>query len=143
MKYAVLAIIGAVNTRKLVTAPKEKNFFATGMAGDEDLGSDIIMKGDKFHYNQGESLVQTQAMSQTKVKTGTKARAHARWVELPDCPYTYQLGEHQIALRADLSNASIATCKSFHQAPQGYDPANYYYGPYGNYDYSASTYTGS
>ena len=26
--------------------------FATGMNGDEDLGQDIIMKGDKFHYNQ-------------------------------------------------------------------------------------------
>jgi len=25
--------------------------FATGMNGDEDLGQDIIMKGDKFHYN--------------------------------------------------------------------------------------------
>jgi len=28
------------------------NQFATGMNGDEDLGQDIIMKGDKFHYNQ-------------------------------------------------------------------------------------------
>ena len=27
--------------------------FATGMNGDEDLGQDIIMKGDKFHYQQG------------------------------------------------------------------------------------------
>ena len=26
--------------------------FATGMNGDEDLGQDITMKGDKFHYNQ-------------------------------------------------------------------------------------------
>ena len=26
--------------------------FATGMNGDEDLGQDIIMKGDKFHYQQ-------------------------------------------------------------------------------------------
>lgn len=26
--------------------------FATGMNGDEDLGQNIIMKGDKFHYNQ-------------------------------------------------------------------------------------------
>jgi hypothetical protein len=23
------------------------------MNGDEDLGQDIIMKGDKFHYQQG------------------------------------------------------------------------------------------
>ena len=26
--------------------------FATGMNGDEDLGADITMKGQKFHYNQ-------------------------------------------------------------------------------------------
>jgi len=24
--------------------------FATGMNGDEDLGEDITMKGDKFHF---------------------------------------------------------------------------------------------
>jgi len=24
--------------------------FATGMNGDEDLGEDISMKGDKFHF---------------------------------------------------------------------------------------------
>jgi hypothetical protein len=32
--------------------PCEDNLFATGMNGDEDLGQDIIMKGDKFHYQQ-------------------------------------------------------------------------------------------
>jgi hypothetical protein len=26
--------------------------FATGMNGDEDLGQDITMKGEKFHYKQ-------------------------------------------------------------------------------------------
>jgi hypothetical protein len=26
--------------------------FATGMNGDEDLGEDITMKGDKFHFIQ-------------------------------------------------------------------------------------------
>merc|ERR1719263_1016157 len=26
--------------------------FATGMNGDEDLGQDITMKGEKFHYGQ-------------------------------------------------------------------------------------------
>lgn len=31
--------------------------FATGMNGDEDLGQDITMKGEKFHYNQS-NLVQ-------------------------------------------------------------------------------------
>merc|ERR1711934_762739 len=30
----------------------DKQFFATGMNGDEDLGEDIIMKGEPYHYNQ-------------------------------------------------------------------------------------------
>ena len=41
----VLALLGVTSGFKL------KNGFATGMNGDEDLGQDIIMKGDKFHYN--------------------------------------------------------------------------------------------
>ena len=34
--------------------PHHKNYvnFATGMNGDEDLGEDITMKGDKFHFIQ-------------------------------------------------------------------------------------------
>jgi len=28
------------------------------MNGDEDLGQDITMKGEKFHYNQDHALVQ-------------------------------------------------------------------------------------
>ena len=34
------------------SAPKSINLFATGASGDEDLGQNIIMKGDKYHYNQ-------------------------------------------------------------------------------------------
>ena len=32
--------------------PSDVELFATGMNGDEDLGEDITMKGDKFHYVQ-------------------------------------------------------------------------------------------
>ena len=32
--------------------PCNSQLFATGMNGDEDLGQNIIMKGDKYHYNQ-------------------------------------------------------------------------------------------
>jgi len=32
-------------------APGVTCLFATGMNGDEDLGQDIIMKGEKFHYD--------------------------------------------------------------------------------------------
>jgi hypothetical protein len=44
-------------------APKSINLFATGMNGDEDLGQDIIMKGDKFHYQQslGEMTISESA----------------------------------------------------------------------------------
>ena len=38
-------------------APKSINLFATGTSGDEDLNQNIIMKGDKFHYNQNEGDV--------------------------------------------------------------------------------------
>merc|ERR1719506_3414324 len=30
----------------------DHQFFATGMNGDEDLGEDILMKGEAYHYNQ-------------------------------------------------------------------------------------------
>ena len=30
----------------------DNKYFATGMNGDEDLGEDIIMKGEPYHYNQ-------------------------------------------------------------------------------------------
>ena len=32
--------------------------FATGMNGDEDLGEDITMKGDKFHFIQNQRMAQ-------------------------------------------------------------------------------------
>ena len=32
--------------------PANNMLFATGMNGDEDLGEDITMKGQKFHFNQ-------------------------------------------------------------------------------------------
>merc|ERR1712032_1308749 len=32
--------------------PSNNQLFATGMNGDEDLGEDITMKGDKFHFAQ-------------------------------------------------------------------------------------------
>ena len=36
-------------------SPAMNTYFATGMNGDEDLGQDITMKGEKFHYAQGEN----------------------------------------------------------------------------------------
>lgn len=93
---AIAALLGAINAYQL------NQHFATGMNGDEDLGQDIIMKGDKFHYQQ--------ALAQAAAAEGSGVRA--RWIELPDCPYG-NLPANQIALRTDLSNAIIATCKSW------------------------------
>ena len=61
--------------------------FATGMNGDEDLGQNIIMKGDKYHYNQA------------------AAQVERGWVELPNCPH----GDTELSFNKD--NASSATCK--------------------------------
>jgi len=36
--------------------PSDVELFATGMNGDEDLGEDITMKGDKFHFIQNENV---------------------------------------------------------------------------------------
>ena len=52
--------------------PARELLFATGMNGDEDLGEDITMKGNKFHFNQEPSLVQWDAKG------------------LPDIPYPAQ-----------------------------------------------------
>ena len=49
MKQFVLALFLGVTSAH---APQSVNYFATGMNGDEDLGEDITMKGDKFHYMQ-------------------------------------------------------------------------------------------
>jgi len=35
-----------------VSCVPNSQLFATGMNGDEDLGQDITMKGEKFHYRQ-------------------------------------------------------------------------------------------
>uniref|UniRef100_A0A7S3MY78 Uncharacterized protein n=1 Tax=Strombidium inclinatum TaxID=197538 RepID=A0A7S3MY78_9SPIT len=40
------------NERKPAAAGFSQVRFASGMNGDEDLGEDITMKGDHFHYNQ-------------------------------------------------------------------------------------------
>merc|ERR1719183_3012338 len=47
--------------------PSNSQLFATGMNGDEDLGEDITMKGEKFHYQQ--------ILGQTKAKDGDEAAA--------------------------------------------------------------------
>ena len=99
--FALIALLGVTSGFRL------GHKFATGASGDEDLGQNIIMKGDKFHYNQ--NLGQSTANAAAQEGSGVRAR----WVELPDCKSSQHLALPDIALREDLSNAIIATCKSW------------------------------
>ena len=45
--------------------PSDQELFATGMNGDEDLGEDITMKGDKFHFVQNVQLSAEPAANAT------------------------------------------------------------------------------
>jgi hypothetical protein len=56
-----LQISACVNSgvQGVTCSPPNHEYFATGMNGDEDLGEDIIMKGEPYHYNQKkQNLVQ-------------------------------------------------------------------------------------
>ena len=53
----------ACDKASVAGVPCNSQLFATGMNGDEDLGQNIIMKGEKFHYNQN-------ALSQQGFATG-------------------------------------------------------------------------
>jgi len=59
-------------------SPPNNQLFATGMNGDEDLGEDIIMKGEKFHYNQKKeaSLVQFTGDVEDDVASVLNAKAN-------------------------------------------------------------------
>lgn len=97
-KYIALALFAGSSC-----AYRIKSKFATGMNGDEDLGEDIIMKGEPYHYNQ--KIAQPSSFLQTD----------SRWIELPDCGVIVA-GDEQVALKDDLSNAVFATCKSYNPA---------------------------
>ena len=56
--------------------PSDEELFATGMNGDEDLGEDITMKGDKFHFVQNVQLsAEPAAEEKAPVPAGTAAPA--------------------------------------------------------------------
>jgi len=50
--------------------PSDVELFATGMNGDEDLGQDITMKGEKFHFNEENQMKLAQAQNPV-VASGT------------------------------------------------------------------------
>merc|ERR1712028_155758 len=63
--------------------PSDEELFATGMNGDEDLGEDITMKGDKFHFVQN---VQLSAEPAAEVAAPAKEAAAAPAKEAAAAP---------------------------------------------------------
>merc|ERR1740115_497875 len=53
-------------------APANNELFATGMNGDEDLGEDITMKGDKFHFVQNPLSAHALAQAEPAAKGEAK-----------------------------------------------------------------------
>ena len=51
----VSACVKAGKIGDVSCGPTNIELFATGMNGDEDLGQDITMKGEKVHYAQGDA----------------------------------------------------------------------------------------
>ena len=57
--FVQLSACATAGADGVTCVPMDDMLFATGMNGDEDLGQDIIMKGEPFHYNQA-SLAQAK-----------------------------------------------------------------------------------
>jgi len=82
------------NAQGVTCRPANSELFATGMNGDEDLGEDITMKGEKFHYSQKKdaSLVQFTGDAEDDVASVLNARANA--------------GHHSAAQTMDVCNGA-------------------------------------
>merc|ERR1719146_467662 len=83
----------AAGVNGVTCGPSDVQYFATGMNGDEDLGQDIIMKGEKFHYNQQQQLVQGDDKAPAKVEAGGAEKVSV--LETPICKqHTTFYGQH-------------------------------------------------
>ena len=107
------------------SAVKINNNFAVGASGEEDLTSELRelkKRHEESAFIQLDSQVNSFARAAAKSGSGVRAR----WIELPDCQQmvnwdsgddTFQAKYGEvIPLKADLSNAIIATCKGPHVA---------------------------
>jgi hypothetical protein len=91
MKQSVSVMALFLGTASAIRhAPKNINLFATGSEGDEDLGQNIIMKGDKFHYNQkpAESTLVAYAGDTNPIATDLRPDAQQGW------PIVGSIGPH-------------------------------------------------
>jgi hypothetical protein len=99
--------------------------FATGMNGDEDLGQDITMKGEKFHYNQS-SFVQLPLCDGSNGVVGLdcqstggypKKTAGRPWAPMNDA---YPPGHPRYASRIQLQGEDEAFCsRGWREYPKG------------------------
>merc|ERR1712046_232499 len=68
-----------------IQKPAEYVQFATGMNGDEDLGEDITMKGDKFHFVQNplsaNAMIQIKDEAEAKKEAKKAEKAEAKKAE--------------------------------------------------------------
>jgi len=87
--------------------PSDEELFATGMNGDEDLGEDITMKGDKFHFVQN---VQLSAEPAAEVAAPAKEAAAAPAKEAAAAPA-------KEAAAAPAKDAAAAPAKEAAAAP--------------------------
>ena len=118
LSLAVAVLIGATEAINLNTK------FVNGVYGDEDLSEQLKELKNK---HADDVLLQTSSavFAQAAAKSGSGVRA--RWIELPDCQDHVAWDDAEgnfdpalagtaetIPLKADLSNAIIATCKGPH-----------------------------
>lgn len=72
------------------------------------------------HEKKESKKEEAKPTGESLVQAGTSAR----WVELPDCASGVPLGADDIPLTDDLSNAGIATCKSYTPPVINSNPSN-------------------
>ena len=74
--YVIALFLGT--SKAFIETPESNSYFATGMNGDEDLGEDITMKGNKFHFiQQQNALAQEDPAKTEKVETLEPEKVHS------------------------------------------------------------------
>ena len=64
--YVIALFLGT--SKAFIETPESRQYFATGMNGDEDLGEDITMKGNKFHFNQQQECIAADGICMSLVQ---------------------------------------------------------------------------
>ena len=116
MKFTAIALIASAQAVDLsmlsacqragaadvTCSPQDFKLFATGMNGDEDLGEDITMKGEKFHYNQRQALAQDveEAAWAYPAQDATEPKRKDSWNAGYDAPEKVHTLDPKIAKKA-------------------------------------------